>query len=284
MNDSKGNGKRRPVALVTGGSKGIGFELAKQLARHGHDLVLVARDEAVLDRAARELTDHYQCLVTPVSLDLLAADAPATLFRRLEEAGIDIDVLVNNAGLGDYGPFAESDPQRLSAMLGLNVVTLSLLTRLFLPGMIARGRGRVLNVASLVAFFAGGPNLSGYLASKHYVLALTRGLKDELAGTGVSVTALCPGPAATDFVDSAGLGGTRVYRWLPKVSTAAVARAGYRALTAGRTIVTPGLVNKILAFLGELPPRGIAQAVFAFFARSGRRTEATGQHLPPAGY
>lgn len=270
MKNTKDGDLARLRVLITGGSRGIGLELAKQFAQRGHDLVVVGRDETELRRAANELEGQYRCTVTPVSLDLVAHDAPTVLLHELDAQGIHIDVLVNNAGTGDYGPFAGQDPERLSAMVRLNTVSLTNLTRAFLPRMIERGRGRILNVSSLVAFFAGGANWAGYVASKQYVLALTRGLRGELSGTGVTVTALCPGPTETDFVARSGLGGIRVYRWLPKIRPSAVACAGYRAAMAGRAVAVPGVLNKVLAFLGELPPRSIAQAVFAFLSRGGR--------------
>lgn len=262
----------RLAALITGGSKGIGLELARQFARRGHDLVLVARNGDALERTASGLEAQYGCTVTPIRLDLTVDDAPDVLTHALEAQGIHIDVLVNNAGVGGYAPLAESDPDRLSAMLRLNTVSLTMLTRALLPAMIACGRGRILNVASVVAFFSGGSSWAAYVASKHYVLALTRGLKGELTGTGVTVTALCPGPTATDFAEESGVGHARVYRWFPRARASAVARAGYHGVMAGRTIVVPGLLHKALAVLGELPPRRIAQGVFAFLSRSGTET------------
>jgi len=257
------NKPERPTALVTGGSRGIGLELAKEFARNGHDLVLVARGKESLESVSNRLTEEYGCRVTAIPLDLTAEGAPADLFRQVQEQGVRIDVLVNNAGIADYGSFSDRDSGNLAAMLQLNIVGLSLLTRLFLPDMIERGSGRILNVASVVAFFAGAPNWAAYVASKQYVLALTRGLRGELRGTGVSVTALCPGPAETGFADLSGVGRTRAYRWLPKVHPSAVARKAYRGTMAGRCYVIPGLLNKVNAVLGELPPRGIAQAVLS---------------------
>ncbi|MES9969582.1 MAG: SDR family oxidoreductase [Candidatus Thiodiazotropha sp.] len=257
----------RSTVLITGGSKGIGLELAKQFALHDHDLVLVARSGAELEQAAEQLQAEHGCRVDTFTIDLTASDASGELYRQVIAKGIQVDVLVNNAGMGDVGPFAESDLGRQLDMLQLNINTLTALSRLFVTGMIERGDGRILNLASLVAYFAGGPNWAGYVASKHYVLAFTRGLARELAGTGVYVTALCPGPTATAFVGQAGAGAMPIYRWLPKLTPSKVAQIGYRAVRAGRTTVVPGLLNKLLAFLGELPPRSIAQGVFGYLSR-----------------
>lgn len=254
------------TALITGGSKGIGLALAREFARHGHDLVLVGREQVALDRAATSLRHRYAVTVSTRAVDLSRHNAPAELFHWAEEAGIQIDVLVNNAGLGDHGAFAESDLDRQMAMLNLNMLSLTAMTHWFLKPMIARGQGRILNVASVMAYFAGGPQWASYVASKAYVLSFSRGLATELHGTGVSVTALSPGTTATDFVGNANVGNTRAYRWLPKVSVNHVARAGYRATVRGRQTVVPGIFNKVLAFLGELHPRIIAQGVFTFLS------------------
>ena len=267
MSISDSSDPERQTVLVTGGSKGVGLALAKQFAQHGYDLVLVARNSSDLERAADVLRNDYSCEVTTISLDLARDDAAAELSGTLQAQEIEIDVLVNNAGVGDYGPLAESEPARLSAMLRLNVLSLTALTRALLPGMIARGRGRILNLSSVVAFFAGGPCWAGYVASKHYVLAFSRGLRSELSGTGVTVTALCPGPTETDFVGQAGAGDSRVYRWIPNMTPEEVARVGYRAAMAGKGVAVPGLINRLFALLGELPPRATAQAVFSFLSR-----------------
>ncbi len=267
MQPLENNRSEGRTALITGGSKGIGLELAKQFARNGHDLVLVARTREILESVSESMRREYGCAVTTIRMDLSADGAAEALFHLVQERGLRIDVLVNNAGIAGYGAFSACDPQHLAAMLRLNIVSLSLLSRLFLPGMIERGSGRILNVASLLAFFAGAPDWAAYAASKHYVLALTRGLRNELHGTGVSVTALCPGPAATDFAEHSGAGATRVYRWLPKVSLSSVARAGYRGVMTGQEHVVPGLLNRTNAFLGELPPRAIARTVLSFLLK-----------------
>ncbi|MET0071199.1 MAG: SDR family oxidoreductase [Candidatus Thiodiazotropha sp.] len=258
----------RPRVLISGGSKGIGFELAKRFAGNGHDLVLAARSETDLKHAARQLEGEYGSGVAVCPIDLTADGGATELYRWVSNKGLQVDVLVNNAGIGDVGSFATSDLNRQIDMLQLNIIALTSLTRLFLPGMIERGNGRILNVASLAAYFSGGANWASYVASKHYVLAFTRGLGRELSGTGVKITALCPGPTATGFVGKAGAGDMPIYRWMPKLSPSKVADAGYRAVMAGRTTAIPGLLNKLFALLGELPPRTIAQSVFGFLSHS----------------
>jgi len=271
MQDLKVKQMYQKTALITGGSRGIGFELAKQFALNGYDLVLAAREKSDLNSVVTKLTCDYHCRVIGIEIDLSDDHAPVELFRQVKEQGFQVDVLVNNAGSGQFGSLSDCDSQSLSDMLHLNIVSLSMLTRLFLPDMIERGSGQILNVASLLAFFAGAPDWSAYQASKQYVLALSRGLRSELHGTGVSVTILCPGPVATAFAVDSGVESTRAYRWLPKVSPSAVARAGYRGTMAGRRYVVPGLINKVNAFLGELPPRAIAQAVLSFLPGSGSK-------------
>ena len=259
---------RRPIALVTGGSKGIGLALAGEFARHGHDLILVARDEAALERVASDLRQTTGAAVYSYAGDLSLPDTPEQLIRWVSDTDLQVDVLVNNAGIGDHGNLATTDPLRLRKMLGVNVAAMTELTRLLLGPMLLRGYGRILNVASVTAYFAGGPHWASYVASKAYVLSFTRGLHNELEGTGVTATALSPGTTSTDFVDDSGVGRTRAYRWLPQMSVEDVARAGYRATVRGKKEVVPGLANKVLAFLGELYPRGVAQGVFGFLSRS----------------
>ncbi len=261
------NSARRRTALVTGASGGIGLALARQFARGGYDLVLAARRADVLEEAASELRETTGVTVTTHAIDLSTGAGPFDLFRKVVGEGIRIDLLVNNAGTGIHGAFVEGNVDDQRAMLELNVVTLTTLTRLFLEPMVARRSGRILNVASLVGYFAGGPGWAAYTASKGYVLSLSRGLAAELKGTGVTVTVLAPGSTSTDFVRAMGVGGTAIYRWLPRLSAEQAARAGYRATMRGRVTAIPGAVNKVLAFLGELPPRRIAQAVFGALLR-----------------
>ncbi len=253
--------------LITGGSKGIGLALAKEFARHGHNLILVARGEEALTDSATMLRESYGVSVETIAMDISTEHAPEKLFDTVAQAGLMVDILVNNAGTGMTGPFAEADDPGMKNMLKLNILTLNRLTRLFLPPMLERRRGRILNVASVVAYFSGAPNWAAYVASKHYVLAFTRGLARELRGTGVAATAVSPGTIATDFVKTANAADMRAYRSPGGASAEHTATLAYRASQKGKTVVIPGMLNKVLAFLGELPPRVIAFEVFAFLSQ-----------------
>ncbi len=251
----------RRTALVTGATSGIGLELARLLAADGHDLVVVARAREKLAIVAQELASRHKVQVRCEPSDLAAVGAAEDLWAELEGAGISIDILVNNAGVGLSGPLLDQNPEVVARMLQLNVASLTSLTRLALPAMRRRGWGRILNVASLAAHQPGGPGMAAYYASKAYVLSFSRGLASELRGSGVSVTVLSPGPTRTRFERTAGASETLLYRVLPKMSAAAVARAGYLGMVRRSGVVVPGLLAKLLAFAGELPPRRIALEV-----------------------
>jgi short-subunit dehydrogenase len=252
------NDTRRPLALVTGASSGIGADLARELARDGHDLVLTARRVEAMAAFARELEGHGAA-ATIVAADLARPGAAARLAEDLAGRGLTIDVLINNAGLGANGPFAQSDPARNAEMRQVNVVALTELTRLLLPGMIERRRGRILLVSS-TAGFQPSPQMAVYCATKAYVLSLGEAIAYELRGSGVTVTTLCPGATATNFSQVARAGNTKLFRsgLVPVMSSAEVARKGYQALKAGRRVVITGLPNKIVAMAGRLSPRWMA--------------------------
>ena len=255
------------TALVTGASRGIGLELARLLAADGYDLVLVAREGEALERLAGELRAAHGVTATCYATDLSRPRAATGLWTGLEASGARVDVLVNNAGFGLYGPLAEQDPDPLGGMLELNIAALTALTRLALPGMLERRHGHILNLASLAAYQPGGPWMAAYYASKSYVLSFSKALSMELKHTGVSVTALCPGPTRTAFEQRSGAAKTPLYRGA-KMEAAAVALAGYRAMKRGAVVAIPGGVAKILAFAGELPPRRIALEVNRLLLRS----------------
>ena len=241
------------TALVTGASGGIGEELARLFAADGHDLVLVARSRDKLARLANELGLKDGVAVRVLASDLARADAPREIFEELRAAGVRVDALVNNAGFGSYGPFAETDLQKELGLLQVNVVALTHLTKLFLPAMIERKSGYVMNVASTAAFQP-GPLMAVYYASKAYVLHFSEAIANELAGTGVVVSALCPGPTETGFVAAAGMEQSKLFE-RGAMTARAVAAAGYRGLFAGKPVVIPGLRNSIMARAVGLAPR-----------------------------
>lgn len=244
-------GARRQMALITGASSGIGYELAKLFARDGYDLALVARDRQKLDALAQAMRRQHGISASVLPADLSLPEAPETVWRALEAS--PVDVLVNNAGFGAYGAFARTELAEQLRMIQVNATALTHLTRLFLPGMIQRGRGKILNVASTAAFQP-GPLMAVYYASKAYVLSFSEAVANELRGSGVSVTALCPGPTTTDFQRRAGIERTRLMRGRI-MDAETVARAGYRGLLSGRTVVVPGLRNRLLSVAVRLPPR-----------------------------
>jgi hypothetical protein len=239
----------RACALVTGASSGIGAAFARALHARGERLVLVARRAERLARLAAELGG--QPLVVP--LDLSEASAPARLDEALRQHGLHVDLLVNNAGSGDTGAFAEQDEARLRAMIEVDVTALVMLTRRALPGMLERGRGRIVNVVSTGAFQP-VPFLNVYSACKSFVLSFTEALATEIAGRGVQVQALCPGLTDTEFFEVARTDAKLLVNRLPRLSPEAVVRASLRGLERGRLRVVPGWVDRLNArFVRVLP-------------------------------
>lgn len=247
----------RPLALVTGASSGIGADLARELARHGHDLVITARRAPELAALATELRS-LGAKATVVTKDLSVPGAARELAAELEAGGMQIDVLVNNAGFGDVGAFVKEDPDRIDQMLQLNISALTALTRAITPGMVARKRGRLMLVSS-VAAFQPGPNMATYCATKSYVLSLGEAIAQELRGTGVTLTVLCPGATHTGFAAESGADALPLFtsNLVHKMTSAEVAREGYAAMMKGRPVIVTGLVNKFVAFAGQVFPRAI---------------------------
>jgi hypothetical protein len=241
----------RPVALVTGASAGIGAAFARALAQRGHDLILVARRAEALEALAAELASAHGARAAICPLDLTAPEAPARLVAFAGAEGLAVDLLINNAGFGLYGPFAEAAPEALDRMVRLNVGALTALTRAFVGPMRARKRGGVINVAS-VAGFQGVPGFAAYAASKAYVLALSEGLAEELAPDGVRVQALCPGTTRTAFFELAGMPEGARARFM---SPEAVVEASLVGLERGERVVLPGAQTWLAARLGRLLPR-----------------------------
>ena len=249
-----------PTALVTGASSGIGLELATLLARGRHDLVVVARSRDRLEAIAAGLREEFGVMVTVLAKDLAAPAAPAEIARELSGSGTVLDILVNNAGLGVYGPFAKTPLQKELETIQVNVVALTHLTKLFLPGMLERRRGRILNVASTAAFQP-GPLMAVYYATKACVLSFSEALANETAGTGVTVTTLCPGPTLTEFQSRAGFGNVPLLKSPLVMSAAEVARAGYEGMMRGQRLVIPGAINKTLVQALRVTPRRLVTAI-----------------------
>ncbi len=245
----------RPLALVTGASSGIGASLARELARDGHDLVLVARRVEPMQTLAEELkADDANSII--IAIDLSKVGAAARLVQDITARGLAIDVLINAAGLGMSGPFDASDPLRVGEMLQVNVVALTELTRMVLPGMVARRRGKIMMMASTAAFQP-GPQMAVYCASKAYVLSFGEAIAYELRDSGVAITTLCPGATDTEFAQVANASGTALFKGslLPVMTARDVARVGYRGFRAGRRVVVAGWINKIMAIASRLSPR-----------------------------
>jgi uncharacterized protein len=249
----------RSRALVTGASNGIGLELARVLAREGWDLIVTARTREALDRVAHELSSSHRASVHVVTADLASPDGVQLLIDQIGSAGLTVDALVNNAGFGLFGPFATTPLERERQMIDLNITALVTLTKICVPAMIERRRGRVLNVASTAAFLP-GPNMSVYYASKAFVLSFSEALGDELRGTGVTVTTLCPGPTETAFQGIARMQKSRLMQGA-MMSAAEVAAAGYRGMIAGQAVVIPGATNRMVPLLVRVLPRRLATIV-----------------------
>ena len=247
----------KETALITGASSGIGLDLARLFAKDGHDVILVARSEGKLREIAAGLERDFGVTAHVIVADLARPDAPRQLVDALP---VDVDVLVNNAGFGVTGPFVRTDLAKELEMIQVNVVALTHLTKLLLPPMIARRRGRVLNVASTAAFQP-GPLMAVYYATKAYVLSFSEAIADELRDSGVTVTALCPGPTETGFAAVADMTTTRLFNIAKPMSSAEVARAGYEAMKRGRRVVIPGLKNKLLTQSIRVSPRRMVTTI-----------------------
>jgi short-subunit dehydrogenase len=248
-----------PTALITGASGGIGYELAKLLARDGSNLVLVARSGDKLWQLAGELEKAYKIRATVVAVDLALADGPDQVFMATQKAGIDVDVLVNNAGFGQFGFYVETDLQEERRQIQLNIASLTHLTKLYVRPMVERKRGRILNVASTAAFQP-GPLMAVYYATKAYVLSFSGALSNELRGTGETVTCLCPGPTTTEFHKRAAMDLSNMMK-APFMDAKSVAELGYRAMLKGKPTVIAGTMNWLVAQSTRLAPRSWTAAV-----------------------
>lgn len=244
----------KQTVLITGASGGLGLGFAHRFAKEGYDLILTARSADKLVEAKTELEAAYGIAVTPIPHDLGAPRAAETLMAAVQSHGLSVDILVNNAGFGDFGAFADSDIDKQSAMVQLNVTALMELTHAVLPAMREKKQGKILNVASIAAFQQ-GPYMSVYYATKAFVLSFSQALARELKGSGISVTILCPGPIDTGFVEAADLGRSKLFRSLPVSTADAVADYGYKALMKGKIVAVHRVLNKLLVFSVRFAPR-----------------------------
>jgi short-subunit dehydrogenase len=258
------NAKPQTV-LITGASGGIGYELAKLCAHDHQNLVLVARSTDKLNQLAAELQAQFGIAAKAIALDLSAAPAPKFLFDQLQRENIPIDILINNAGFGAFGEFAAMPEEEVLGQIQLNVTALTHLTKLFLAPMLARGAGRIMNVASTAAFQP-GPLMAVYYATKAYVLSFSEALANELRPSGVTVTCFCPGPTNTDFAKRAGSESSRLFKQIGGMNVATVARDGYRGLMAGKTLAISGARNWLVAESVRFAPRKVVTAVSRWIA------------------
>jgi short-subunit dehydrogenase len=248
------------AALVTGASSGIGEEMARLLAREGFDLVLVARTRERLESLAAELSTAYGIRAIAIADDLADPAAAARVVERIEAERVEIGVLVNNAGFGRFGRFSRIPWEIERDMIQLNVVSLVELTKRLLPAMLERRAGRIMNVAS-TAGFQPGPLMAVYYATKAFVLSFSEAVNREVRGSGVTVTALCPGPTATGFVDAADMYKSKLFKRNTPMRSADVARIGYHGMMRGKSVVIPSLVNWLMAFSVRVSPRDLVTSV-----------------------
>jgi uncharacterized protein len=244
----------KKTALITGASLGLGLEFAKNFAQDGHNLVLVARSLNKLEALAAELRQQYGVTVTVMGKDLSSMDAVQSVYDTLQAQGIHIDYLVNNAGFGDFAYFHAADLGKLESMIDLNIKALTRLSHLFVQPMIARKYGKIMNIASTAAFQP-GPTMAVYYATKAYVLYLGEAMSNELEGTGVTVTTLCPGATETGFQSAADLGESKLVKGKTLPTAKAVADFGYKHMMKGSMTVIHGLMNSINALAPRFLPR-----------------------------
>lgn len=248
------------TVLITGASNGIGYELAKLFAKDGHNLVLVARTAGKLAQVADELQRQFNISAKPIALDLATPSAPQTLFDQLQQEGIAVDILINNAGYAKYGEFVKVPLEESLGQIQLNIATLTTLTKLFVAPMLQRRSGKIMNVAS-TAGFQPGPLMAVYYATKAYVISFSEALANELKGTGVTITCFCPGATDTGFQYRAENSESRLFKKMYPMNVKTVARDGYRGLQKNKTLVISGIKNRILMQIVRITPRKLVTAI-----------------------
>ncbi len=244
------------LALITGASTGLGAEFSRIFAREGYDLIITARSADKLNALKEELEQKHKIHVDVIPMDLSEINAAQELYKSVAER--QIDVLINNAGFGDYGPFVETDMNRLTNMIQLNITALAQMTRLVLPEMLKRNSGYIMNLAS-IASFEPGPLMAMYYATKAFVLSLTEAISTEIKDSGVSIMALCPGPTNTEFASNANLERTSFVKAFKKTSAADVAEFGYQKLMSGKVVAVPGVLNKAAVIAAQIMPRALVR-------------------------
>jgi short-subunit dehydrogenase len=253
-------GQSKKTALITGAADGIGYELACIFAAHNYHLVLVDRNGLKLVEIAAKFQEKFGIFAKTIVKDLSISTAPEEIFTELQLADINVDVLVNNAGFGIYGLFHETDLAAELEMLQVNLVCLTHLTKLFVKHMVKQGEGKILNVSSAAAFQP-GPLMAVYFATKAYILSFSEAIANELEGTGVTVTVLCPGSTASAFHERTGMADSKLLKGKKMMDAQTVAEIGYRALMKGQTIVIPGFMNKLLAKCVRFVPRNLVTKI-----------------------
>lgn len=248
------------TAIITGASSGIGLELAKIFAKHKIDLVLIARSEGKLNELAAGLQKEFGITIHVLAKDLSNYHAAREIFDWCNQQHITADYLVNNAGVGDFAFFHKSEWHKQEQMINLNITALTYLTHLFLPGMAARKFGKILNVASTAAFQP-GPGMSVYFATKAFVLHFSEAIADELNGTGVTVTALCPGATESGFQSAAAMEDSKLFKGKKVPSSKTVAEYGYRAMQKGQRVAIHGTMNYIMANSVRFAPRNLVTKI-----------------------
>ena len=251
------------TALITGASNGIGLELAKIFASKKNDLVLVARSEDKLHALAKELQQLYPIQVHVLVKDLSVISSAKEIDDYCTQNNIQVDYLINNAGFGDYGFFVDSDWNKQLQMINLNITALTYLTRLLLPAMLKRGSGKIMNIASTASFLP-GPLMSIYYASKAYVLHFSEAISNELEGTGVTVTAFCPGATATGFQKVAALEESKMVKGKKMASAEKCAACGYKAMMEGKTVAIHGFMNTLMIRSIRLLPRSVVRKIVRY--------------------
>lgn len=246
----------KKVTIITGASSGIGLELAWILARNNNHLLLIARSKEKLQKLSQDITEKYQVSVDYLIKDLSRADSAQEVFNYCQENNLQVDILINNAGFGDFNLFINGDIKKQLAMINLNIYTLVYLSHLFLPNMIKQGHGKIMNIASTAAFQP-GPLMSVYYASKAFVLHFSEAIANELKPNNITVTTICPGPTASNFKQTANLDNSRLMKKRKLPSAKMVAEFAYKAMMKGRVVAIYGFKNYLLTKLVNIMPRSI---------------------------